>query len=351
MIERRADELTEGTHVITATVTDSRGQTSTDTQTIEVFRVAPPPPSADLRATVSGPTAVVVGGERTSVRLHVANDGPNVARRLHVELTLGAGLRASAPSALDAWTCTPSGTGLACDRSQLPSGASTTLDVPVETPSVGARTVRSLHVEIGSAVADPRTADNSDDDELTLDPAPPSGGGGTGGGGRWRWRWRRWHDDQPGRAVGRWRDLRADRAPARARRDKRVTFTTTPRRDPTRTYMFTTKGRVYAPPRCAAGVSTASAGGRCIARTARACDGSVTVTFKRRGSTVSLRDVRLRSGCTFVSKVTFSGRIPVIRGALRVFVRFDGNATLRPRSAPSQVVAAGPLRPQASRGG
>ena len=338
VLERRADGLSEGTHVITARATDARGAVATDAQTIEVFRVAPPPPSADLRATVTGPAGAVVGGSATSVRVQIANDGPNTARRLHLELTLGAGLTASVPSTLDAWTCAKAGTGLACDRSQLPTGASTTLDVPVDTPTVGARTTRSVGVEVGSAVADPRTADNSDADELTLDPAPASGGGGS--------------STTPGAGAAGTAGAAATNPPAggaaggilrgfERAATRRVVFTTTPRRASSPAYTFTTKGRVIAPPRCAAGAASASAG--CVPPTARVCTGVVTVTFKRLLATVSSRRAGLRRDCSFASRVTFRPS-RAVRGALRVFVRFEGNAALRPRSAPSRLVAAGPLR-------
>ena len=356
VLERRADQLSEGTHVITATVTDGRGASGSDTQTIEVFRVAPPPPSADLRATVSGPSSAIVGGSRTSVRLRVVNDGPNTARRLHLELTLGAGLQASVPATLDAWTCAPSGAGLACDRPSLASGSSTTLDVPVDTPTVSSRTTRSLSVEVGSSVADPRTADNTDTGELTLDPAPPSSGGGgsSGSGGSGG------ATTTPGGFAGTGGSGAASPGAGGGAAGvilgltrvspRRVAFTTTPRRDATRAYTFTTKGRVFAPPRCGAGAASASAAG-CIPLTARACAGEVTVTFKRLVATISARTVRLRPDCSFASRVAFRGRSRQVRGTLRVLVHFSGNATLKPRSAPSRLVAAGPLRSRPSRGG
>ena len=49
------------------------------------------------------------------------------------------------------------------------------------------------------------------------------------------------------------------------------------------------------------------------------------------------------TACAFVSRVTFRSN-SLVRGALRVFVRFEGNGVLLGRSAPSQVVFASPRR-------
>jgi Ca2+-binding RTX toxin-like protein len=98
---------------------------------------------------------------------------------------------------------------------------------------------------------------------------------------------------------------------------------TSPGRDRTAPYRFTTTGRLTLP----AGVTPA-----------QGCRGTVTVQFKAGRKTVSTRRVRLRSNCTYRSRVTF--RIPqrLRPRTLRRSVRFGGNAVLGADSARRQTL-------------
>jgi hypothetical protein len=121
-----------------------------------------------------------------------------------------------------------------------------------------------------------------------------------------------------------------------------VTSSTTPKRKRTRPYVFTTAGRVVAPPYCAGGAAPSVAGARCVPRTAPLCTGLVTVVFKKRGNTISSRSAGLRPNCTYRSRVSFdTRRDPLRRGALTVSTRFQGNTMLLPKTARTYVVRAG----------
>lgn len=136
-----------------------------------------------------------------------------------------------------------------------------------------------------------------------------------------------------------------------------VTATTTPQRARTRPYTFTTRGTVVAPPNCAAG--TPSDGtcvpflcpfgvtdpAYCVAPpVAILCSGSVSVTFKiliaDSSITISSRNVDLAPDCTYRSRVRFRSRTRR-RATLQVFVRFEGNDLLLPRSAATDTVRIG----------
>lgn len=158
---------------------------------------------------------------------------------------------------------------------------------------------------------------------------------------------------------------------------KRVTSTTTPARDRTRPYRFTTRGRVVPPPFCPPGVVPTTSGAKCFAvpvvcppgnsnplycqrpvpcpvgaptpgcvnlpNTLLCLGGRVSVKIQRAAGsfTISSRTVRVGLDCRFRSSVTFRTRNPLRRGRFRVKVRFLGNAFLLPRSAPTRFVRAG----------
>ncbi len=139
---------------------------------------------------------------------------------------------------------------------------------------------------------------------------------------------------------------------------ERVTATTTPRRDRTRPYRFTTTGRIVPPGRfCAPGVPPTPGPGNCIPITcppgladlryctippaAAICSGVVNVRFQKRGTTISSRNVRVRPNCTFRSRVTFSSRLRLRRGVFTVRARFQGNPVLQPKNSPTRRVRAG----------
>ena len=138
---------------------------------------------------------------------------------------------------------------------------------------------------------------------------------------------------------------------------RQLTISTTPRRDRTRPYTFTTTGRLIPPVNyCAPGQNATSQrpcipilcppgttdirycllpGRRVI------CAGNVTVRYQKNTTTISSRIVDLRPDCTYRSKVSFSLLSPQRRGNLHVRARFGGNAVLLPRASRTITVRAG----------
>ena len=146
--------------------------------------------------------------------------------------------------------------------------------------------------------------------------------------------------------------------PSNARATVGISIKVSPTRDRTRPYTFTTTGRITLPTRfCAPGVSPTPGAGNCIpiscpagttdpaycTRPSRAliCPGIVAVRFQKRGTTISSRNVRVRSDCTYRSRVTFRTRLAVRRGTFTVRARFQGNTVLRPRTSSTRRVRAG----------
>jgi hypothetical protein len=140
---------------------------------------------------------------------------------------------------------------------------------------------------------------------------------------------------------------------------KSVSSSTTPKRDRTRPFTFTTTGRVTPPPFCAPGVQPTTAGGGCVPLICPAapadngycvpppasalCAGKVTVRFKKIPGpyTISSRSVALKSDCTFRSSVTFRKRNAQRQGTMKVLTRFEGNTFLLPKNARTHLVLAG----------
>jgi len=131
-----------------------------------------------------------------------------------------------------------------------------------------------------------------------------------------------------------------------------VTAKTTPQRDRSRPYIFTTRGRITAPStRCRAG-SKPTRARNCIpvecapgvrdtrycVRPGRAtiCSGVVNVQLRKRGARRVSRNVRVKSNCTYRSSARVTGR-----GRRSVRVTFRGNRVLRPKAAPRRTVRAG----------
>jgi Ca2+-binding RTX toxin-like protein len=98
----------------------------------------------------------------------------------------------------------------------------------------------------------------------------------------------------------------------------KVTSTTTPKKDATTPFTFTTKGRISLPP----GVSKGAG-----------CVGTVAVTFKAGKKTISTRKAKVTKSCTFRSKVTFSLPSRLHPKTLRVQSTFRGNAVLTSRAS------------------
>jgi hypothetical protein len=139
-----------------------------------------------------------------------------------------------------------------------------------------------------------------------------------------------------------------------------ITATTTPKRDRTRPYTFTTVGQIFPPPRfCGPGASpTAPAGpGNCIPilcppgslnpaycvqpPLSVICSGTVTVRVQRGQTTISSRNVLVRPDCTYSSRVSFRTRLRSRRGTLRVRARFQGNVLLSSATSSTKTVRAG----------
>jgi Ca2+-binding RTX toxin-like protein len=106
----------------------------------------------------------------------------------------------------------------------------------------------------------------------------------------------------------------------------KVSARTTPGRDRSQPYRFTTRGKVTVP----RGV-----------RKADGCAGKVQIRFKAASKTISTRRVNLRRNCTFSRSVTFGIKSRLKPGRLKVEVRFLGNAVLLPKSARVRFVRAG----------
>lgn len=170
-----ASSLPEGEHEITATVTDSHGATASAKTKVQVFRVPPPPASADL--TVTGRAADVTGGETATLTFNATNAGPDRARSVRVTATFGPGLTPIRPADQDGWTCEVNGNRLSCERPDVASGATAKLDVPVATEAVSVPTSRRVELEIDASTADPQPSDNASAVGFTVVPPPPSAPG------------------------------------------------------------------------------------------------------------------------------------------------------------------------------
>ena len=122
---------------------------------------------------------------------------------------------------------------------------------------------------------------------------------------------------------------------------KKVTASTTPKRDRKAPFRYTTKGTITpADQQCPANATSTY---DCVPiRRADACTGKVSVRFKRGSKTISTRRVNVNSQCRYTSRVTFQrARFPKLPVKLKVSVRFLGNNVLLPRSAPTRFVRAG----------
>ena len=147
-------------------------------------------------------------------------------------------------------------------------------------------------------------------------------------------------------------------APGERAFTNRVTLSVTPTRDRTRPYTFTARGRIVPPGRfCNAGEKPSPGAGNCVpivcppgATDARycvrpglgvICSGKVAVRYQNRGTTISNRLATVRPDCSYRQRVTFRTRLRTRRGNFTVRARFQGNAVLLPRNAPTRRVRAG----------
>jgi Ca2+-binding RTX toxin-like protein len=98
----------------------------------------------------------------------------------------------------------------------------------------------------------------------------------------------------------------------------KVTISTSPKKDSTAPFKFTTKGKISLP----SGVSAAAG-----------CSGTVAVTFKAGKKTISTRKAKVSKSCTYRSKVTFSLPARLHPKTLRAQATFRGNAVLTARAS------------------
>ena len=101
---------------------------------------------------------------------------------------------------------------------------------------------------------------------------------------------------------------------------KSLTAKTTPKKDTSFPFVFTTRGKLNLP----AGVDRKAG-----------CVGRVQIQFRTAKKTISSRKVALRRDCTYVSKVKF--RIPsrLHPKDLEVLARWLGNAVVNPKKGPT----------------
>lgn len=129
-----------------------------------------------------------------------------------------------------------------------------------------------------------------------------------------------------------------------------VSSSTTPKRDRTRPYTFTTRGVVTPPPTCSTIGATGCVPLVCTPGVTNPaycvrpplvllCTGTVKVSIKKGSRTLSSVTVALTPSCTYRSRVSLRSRTS--RGSLRVHARFSGNAFLLAKSASTTTVRAG----------
>ena len=136
-----------------------------------------------------------------------------------------------------------------------------------------------------------------------------------------------------------------------------VTAKTTPKRDRSGPYTFTTTGRIIPPPKfCAPGVIP-NPGGNCVPvgcpqgtknpaycvkpGLGVICSGKVQVRYQKGGRTISARNYPVKPNCTYRGKTKFRAGQRSRRGTLKVRARFQGNQVLRPKASPTRKVRAG----------
>jgi hypothetical protein len=122
---------------------------------------------------------------------------------------------------------------------------------------------------------------------------------------------------------------------------KGLTASTTPTRDRTAPYDFTTSGQLVLPDQlqmCPAGTSDPN---YCTSFTKKqACQGTVRVTYEQGGKTIKTIDDSLDKKCQYSASVSLTAK-QVKTGSLTIKVQFLGNDYLKPVSAPSNTVQIG----------
>jgi uncharacterized repeat protein (TIGR01451 family) len=166
-VQRAANKLSEGRHVITFSAADRGGLASAQLINIMVQRDVPSN-LADLELSVAAPKQVLAN-TNFSYTVTVANRGPSLAKSVKVTNSLPSGFAfvSTGGATID---CTQSDREAVCSLGELASGASTNLTYSVRPAGTGPAT---LQLAAGGDVIEPNTANNSVEVSLTV-AAPPT---------------------------------------------------------------------------------------------------------------------------------------------------------------------------------
>jgi hypothetical protein len=141
--------------------------------------VPPPPPSADLSASLTGADNTT-GNEQYTYTAGAANGGPDGATGVGLSLSIDAGQVTGATGS--GWTCTTKSQSASCSRSSLASGSSASVTVTVQTPQATAETTTMTGTATVSANEDdPNPANDTATKQTSVGPygsgmIPPEGG-------------------------------------------------------------------------------------------------------------------------------------------------------------------------------
>jgi uncharacterized repeat protein (TIGR01451 family) len=132
-LSRRADELSEGVHLISVTVTDSDGEKASDAVQVRIREDAS---IADLTLNLDGPAGDVLNlGEQGAYRLTITNNGPDAASDLFLNSTFGEGL-ALVTVTPNQGECVEQVARIECSLDILGVGSNMTVDLLVEASAV-----------------------------------------------------------------------------------------------------------------------------------------------------------------------------------------------------------------------
>ena len=138
-----ANNLSEGNHVITLTVTDFGGLSASESVNIRVVRQVPPG-TTDLAISVNGPSGEVSVGQQVSYDINVLNNGPDPATGVIVTDGIMATrideVVSSVSAASSQGSCTVTAGKVKCNLGDLVSNALATVKITEIPASVGITT-------------------------------------------------------------------------------------------------------------------------------------------------------------------------------------------------------------------